>query len=214
MKSIVSTENGGKMLLESEVKVESLSELEKNVWDMQYGVYRAIGGYPEDVAYPKIVESIMYEDNNKVTLGCYDLVSREIFINRLTLTSAEMFLGVLLHEIAHAKTGAYDITKDFEDELTNMLGYISSSLLNLANNDSSVIFPAKSLDYVCAGYASCRCMSCFGTKFDHNEDLSFVKCECCGREYRGGYAELVNLNRRYMEEHDASIYIGDVLNNK
>ncbi len=212
MKRTVSTENGGKMLLESEVKVESLSELEKKVWDMQYGVYRAIGGYPEGVAYPKIVESIMYEDNNKVTLGCYDLVSREIFINRLTLNSAEMFLGVLLHEIAHAKTEAYDITKEFEDELTNLLGYISSALLNLADNDSSVIFPAKSLDNVCAGYASCRCMTCFGTKFDHNEDLTFVKCECCGREYKDGYAELVNLNRRYMEEHDASPYIGDVLN--
>lgn len=214
MKRIVSTKNGGKMLLGSEVSVASLSELERAIWNMQYAVYRAIGGYPDNAVYPKIVESIRYEDDNSVTLGCYDLSSHEIFINRLTLTSAEMFLGVLLHEIAHAKTEAYDETKEFENELTNLLGYISTALLNLANDDPSCITPSKSLDCVCAGYASCRCMTCFGTKFDHNEDLSYVKCECCGREYKGGYSELVNLNRHYMEKHDISPFINDVLNHK
>jgi len=36
--------------------------------------------------------------------------------------------------------------------------------------------------------------------FETNEDKTYVKCCACGREYFGGYNELLELNRTYIEE--------------
>lgn len=40
-----------------------------------------------------------------------------------------------------------------------------------------------------------RCLTCGDTDFEFNEDKSWVKCNRCGREYLGGYDELVELNQ-------------------
>lgn len=37
--------------------------------------------------------------------------------------------GVLLHEAAHATSGRMDVTRDFEDELTRMLGSVAALAL-------------------------------------------------------------------------------------
>jgi len=36
--------------------------------------------------------------------------------------------------------------------------------------------------------------------FEFNEDKTYVKCCACNREYFGGYNELVELNKPYIEE--------------
>lgn len=36
--------------------------------------------------------------------------------------------------------------------------------------------------------------------FEFNEDKSYIKCKKCNREYKGGYDELVELNRDYINE--------------
>lgn len=36
--------------------------------------------------------------------------------------------------------------------------------------------------------------------FEYNEDRTYVKCHTCGREYVGGYNELLELNQTYIEE--------------
>jgi len=36
--------------------------------------------------------------------------------------------------------------------------------------------------------------------FETNEDKTYVKCCTCGREYFGGYNELVELNQKYINE--------------
>lgn len=43
-------------------------------------------------------------------------------------------------------------------------------------------------------------MECFEDRFEWNDDKSYVRCKVCGREYKGGYNELVDLNRRYIEK--------------
>jgi len=45
-----------------------------------------------------------------------------------------------------------------------------------------------------------RCTICGDTDFDFNTDQSFIKCNRCGREYNGGYDELVNLNQEYINQ--------------
>jgi hypothetical protein len=39
------------------------------------------------------------------------------------------FLGILLHEIAHAISGATDATRAFESELTRLLGILSKKAI-------------------------------------------------------------------------------------
>ena len=46
-----------------------------------------------------------------------------------------------------------------------------------------------------------RCVVCGCTdKFDCNENNSYIKCTNCGKEYFGGYDELVEYNQREIDE--------------
>lgn len=40
-----------------------------------------------------------------------------------------------------------------------------------------------------------RCITCGDTSFEFNEEKTWVKCNRCGKEYLGGYDELVELNQ-------------------
>jgi len=40
-----------------------------------------------------------------------------------------------------------------------------------------------------------QCITCGDTDFEFSEDKSWVKCNRCGKEYLGGYDELVELNQ-------------------
>ena len=54
-------------------------------------------------------------------LGCFSPLLG-IVVKRSELASLERFAAVLLHEAAHASSGATDATRDFENELTDYLG--------------------------------------------------------------------------------------------
>ena len=41
------------------------------------------------------------------------------------MKNIKSFAGTLLHEVAHATSGANDVSSEFEDELTKYLGEIS-----------------------------------------------------------------------------------------
>ena len=45
-----------------------------------------------------------------------------------------------------------------------------------------------------------RCITCAGEDFEFNEDKSYVKCTTCGREYLGGYDELLQYNQDVQDE--------------
>jgi ribosomal protein S27E len=40
-----------------------------------------------------------------------------------------------------------------------------------------------------------RCITCGDIDFEFNDDKSWIKCNRCGKEYSGGYDELVELNQ-------------------
>lgn len=45
-----------------------------------------------------------------------------------------------------------------------------------------------------------KCITCGGENFEVNEDESYIKCNLCNREYRGGRDELVKLNEETISE--------------
>lgn len=63
-----------------------------------------------------------------VTHGIWDPAENAIIIKRSILKSKETFAGVLMHEFAHYVSGYADNTRDFENVLTEMLGFVYSEL--------------------------------------------------------------------------------------
>lgn len=203
----VITEDNSIIMVENEVPYEFLSEKERYIWSAKEVIIKSIGGLPAGVKGPVLVETISYHGPYLHTEGCYDVQTKEIFISRACLRKMESFLAVLLHEIAHSKSMAYDGTIDFEKELTHLLGYIGASLVNAVNNNANKVEEASLLDNENAAYVSCKCMTCYGSDFEYNENMSYVKCKTCGREYLGGYNQLVNLNRHYVEKNGELTYL-------
>lgn len=58
-----------------------------------------------------------------------------VIIKRSTLNSLEEFVGVLLHEIAHAKSGYTDATRGFEKQLTEFIGLLGAKYLRLLKKE-------------------------------------------------------------------------------
>lgn len=55
-----------------------------------------------------------------------------------------------------------------------------------------------------------RCVVCgSNSDFECNEDQSYIKCRKCNREYMGGYNELVELNKAYIQD-EISVMKDDV----
>lgn len=56
------------------------------------------------------------------TAGVWEPTEGRIIIKRDALSSAEGYAGTLLHEAAHAASGAPDVSREFEEALTTLLG--------------------------------------------------------------------------------------------
>jgi len=52
-----------------------------------------------------------------------------ITIKRDQLKDLKSYAGTLLHETPHAQSGASDVSREFENELTGIIGTISSNKL-------------------------------------------------------------------------------------
>lgn len=45
-----------------------------------------------------------------------------------------------------------------------------------------------------------RCIACGDADFEFNDDKTWIKCNRCGKEYLGGYDELVELNQENINQ--------------
>lgn len=45
-----------------------------------------------------------------------------------------------------------------------------------------------------------QCITCGNTDFEFNNNKSWVKCNGCGKEYLGGYDELVDFNQEIINQ--------------
>lgn len=112
------------------VDAEELSENEKKVWKTRKGIIEMLPDSITDGLEIRISETMRV---NIVTRGEVRGQWRreDIVIKRSVLADSEEFASVLLHEFAHAwSNGASDLTREFEDALTQLLGKVATSKLN------------------------------------------------------------------------------------
>jgi hypothetical protein len=107
---------------------DKLSKAETVIFKRWKAIADLVGGLPKIVREIKISETMRpdFISGNDAE-GLWDPASSSIIILRSQLKSLPSFAGTLLHEIGHAKSGYDDVTRDFESELTNMLGKVAAS---------------------------------------------------------------------------------------
>jgi hypothetical protein len=109
------------------VTSDKLSQPERNVFDQWRTVASFVGGLPNEVRDVRISVTMRpdFLTTNEAE-GLWDPASSSIVIKRSQLKTLPAFAGTLLHEIAHARSGYGDVTRDFETELTRMLGVVAA----------------------------------------------------------------------------------------
>ena len=77
----------------------------------------------------RISERIRVELDHGRTRGCWEPKSGWIVVQRSTLSDLAQFAAVLLHEVAHAVSGQADVSREFEEKLTEFLGQVARHAL-------------------------------------------------------------------------------------
>lgn len=112
------------------VKEKDLTKKEKEIFSKKDKIFKLIGGKPKRIKEILISETMRLESQGyDEAAGVWEGENRRIIIKRNQLKNLVFFAGTLLHETAHALSGAEDITIEFENELTNLLGNISDKNL-------------------------------------------------------------------------------------
>jgi hypothetical protein len=113
------------------VEPEQLTSRERTVWDTRRSIIELAGGLPHRVQEIRISETICPTVRQFDTIGVWEPAERRIVVRRDQLRSVAAFAGTLLHEVAHARSGAADVSRRFEDALTRLLGHVvEASLLS------------------------------------------------------------------------------------
>jgi hypothetical protein len=109
------------------VSPSKLTPSERAIYESTTKILALIGGLPSNVKEIKISETMRMEAYAFVeAVGLWD--SPSIIIKRTQLGSLEEYAGTLLHEVAHARSGASDISSEFEQSLTELLGKTGSRI--------------------------------------------------------------------------------------
>lgn len=102
------------------VEPADLTDAERAVYDMTAGILAVarleLGNIPV-----KISETLRMTADD-CTAGVWEPTEGRIVIKRDALSSAEGYAGTLMHEAAHAASGAPDMSREFEEALTQLLG--------------------------------------------------------------------------------------------
>jgi len=112
------------------VDVENLSWIERHNYKYLESILDAIGGKPEVVKQILVAEKMQRDSFTYLPAnGIWD--NGRVIIKRSVLGNIEEFSSVLIHEIAHAKSGCTDGTRGFENQLTDFLGVLGRKYLDL-----------------------------------------------------------------------------------
>ena len=107
------------------VDYNNLTASERKVIDETDRIFALIGGRSRRIKEIKISETMRRKLGSfGEALGLWDPIGGRIIIRRDALSSLAKFSGTLLHEVSHAISGADDVTRDFELELTELIGKI------------------------------------------------------------------------------------------
>ena len=109
------------------INPKDLTPAEKRTFDQWKRVADVAGGLPSNVREIKISETMRPDVfGGHDAVGLWDPENGRIIIKHCQLSSTARFAGTLLHEIVHAKTGYGDVSREFESELTQMLGDVAA----------------------------------------------------------------------------------------
>lgn len=111
------------------VSPEQLTPAEQQVFAITDLLLAAIGGRPSTVRSIRISETMRLDEMGMQPLGLWEEAKGRIVIKRSELRSVAAYASVLLHEVAHARSGAADITRRFEQELTELLGLVAAGMV-------------------------------------------------------------------------------------
>ena len=109
---------------------DELTPEERAVYDKTDDILRLIGGKPAQVMSIEIVDKIYeFEASSFETVGLWQSHERRILIKRKQLSDLSEYAGTLLHECAHASSGADDVSRVFELKLTKITGKLAGDLI-------------------------------------------------------------------------------------
>lgn len=113
------------------VDPKNLKQEEKRIFDMTSRIFELIGGKPRVVKEIKISETMRKELGSFIEAeGLWESSRGRIIVKRSILNSIESYAGTLLHEVGHALSGANDVSREFESELTEIIGTVGSKAIN------------------------------------------------------------------------------------
>lgn len=114
------------------VAPDQLNNKEKAVYQVTPRILNLFGQMPEKVKEIRISSTMRKNTfDGAETLGCWDHQTEAIVLSRKTLKSLSEYSGTLIHELIHAKTGHEDVTRAFENSLTEKIGDLCSRLLEM-----------------------------------------------------------------------------------
>lgn len=126
------------------VSASDLTDDEKKVFSLTDDIKRLFKnkGYKIDV--PVLVsEKIRIDSFGEETNGVYEPSEHRIIIKRKVLKNNAKFCGTLAHELCHYQHGYQDNTRDFENDLTDVLGDMVDLVLRKADYQGSSDYHVK-----------------------------------------------------------------------
>lgn len=112
------------------VNEKDLTKNERDIFSKTDKILELIGGKPKNVKKIMISETMRLENMGYgEAAGIQEEHNQRIIVKRDQLKELKLYAGTLLHEVAHAKSGASDVSREFENELTGIIGTISSHKL-------------------------------------------------------------------------------------
>lgn len=110
------------------VDESDLSEREKESWRLKDEILSLVG-VENSIEEVRISETMRSLDDGWKAEGLWMPGKRTIVVKRTALSTKLRFVGLLLHEAAHAKSGAIDQTREFEGDLTDFLGITGTAAI-------------------------------------------------------------------------------------
>ena len=107
------------------IEEKDMSPKEREIFRITDTILSFVGGKPRKVREIKISETMRPESSSFTEAdGLWEEKTGRIIIKRDQLRSVKNYARALLHEIAHVKSGASDISREFEQQLSWMIGMI------------------------------------------------------------------------------------------
>lgn len=104
-----------------------LSSAECTVWETLHRIFAVRGGRPKRVKDVRISATMrLMEGRYQEAVGLWQPEDGVIIVKRDQLSSTDRFVGTVLHELAHALSGAPDVSLEFEQQLTHELGHVAA----------------------------------------------------------------------------------------